>query len=58
MPKSGAQQELRVALAIREADEGAARARAKAGFGAIRAGSLLQAAPERSAATEPRPDRP
>ncbi|MBP2323999.1 DNA polymerase-4 [Kibdelosporangium banguiense] len=42
----------------READQAADRARAKFGFGAIRPASLLQEAPERSGATEPRPDRP
>jgi DNA polymerase-4 len=41
----------------READQAADRARAKFGFGAIRPASLLREAPERSGATEPRPDR-
>jgi DNA polymerase-4 len=41
----------------READQAADRARAKFGIGAIRPASLLAQAPERSGATEPKPER-
>jgi DNA polymerase-4 len=41
----------------READQAADRARAKFGLAAIQPASLLREAPQRSAETEPRPDR-